>query len=314
MVSYSSWNGAKMHGNQYLITDVLKGELGFTGIVVSDWRQSTSSTARARSRPRRAHRHQRRHRHGDGARRVRRTSTPARAEVQAGRVARSRIDDAISRILTKKFELGLFEQPVHRPLAGTAGRHRRPPRAGPASGRGIEGRAEERPRAAAAAASASKVFVAGKGADNIGQQSGGWTIWWQGGLGPIEPGTTILDGVRAAVSPGTDRDVFARRHRESTAATTTPSSSSARSPYAEFEGDDTGDMRLSTTDRALIDRVVRVGRPRHARAGERATARHRRAARLGARRGRRVAARHRRGTGSPTSCTATRTGQRAPCR
>ena len=37
MVSYSSWNGDKMHGNQYLITDVLKGELGFAGFVVSDW-------------------------------------------------------------------------------------------------------------------------------------------------------------------------------------------------------------------------------------------------------------------------------------
>ena len=37
MVSYSSWNGVKMHGNKYLLTDVLKGELGFTGFVVSDW-------------------------------------------------------------------------------------------------------------------------------------------------------------------------------------------------------------------------------------------------------------------------------------
>jgi beta-glucosidase len=36
MVSYSSWNGTKMHANRRLITDVLKGELGFRGIVVSD--------------------------------------------------------------------------------------------------------------------------------------------------------------------------------------------------------------------------------------------------------------------------------------
>ena len=53
MISYSSWNGAKLHGNKYLITDVLKGELGFTGFVVSDWAASTSSTASAASpRPR----------------------------------------------------------------------------------------------------------------------------------------------------------------------------------------------------------------------------------------------------------------------
>src|SRR6202453_1222155 len=37
MVSYSSWNGAKMHGNKYLLTEVLKGELGFQGFLVSDW-------------------------------------------------------------------------------------------------------------------------------------------------------------------------------------------------------------------------------------------------------------------------------------
>ena len=37
MVSYSSWNGKKMHGNKYLLTDVLKGELGFQGFLVSDW-------------------------------------------------------------------------------------------------------------------------------------------------------------------------------------------------------------------------------------------------------------------------------------
>ncbi len=44
MISYSSWNGAKLHGNQFLITTVLKGELGFTGFVVSDWTGSTRST------------------------------------------------------------------------------------------------------------------------------------------------------------------------------------------------------------------------------------------------------------------------------
>ncbi len=37
MVSFSSWNGQKMHGNQYLLTDVLKGEFGFEGFLVSDW-------------------------------------------------------------------------------------------------------------------------------------------------------------------------------------------------------------------------------------------------------------------------------------
>lgn len=37
MVSYSSWNGVKLHGHKYLVTDILKGELGFEGFVISDW-------------------------------------------------------------------------------------------------------------------------------------------------------------------------------------------------------------------------------------------------------------------------------------
>ena len=49
----------------------------------------------------------------------------------------------------------------------------------------------------------SKIFVAGKNADNIGNQCGGWTITWQGGVRRHHPGTTILQGIRAAVGPAT---------------------------------------------------------------------------------------------------------------
>ena len=68
MVSYNSWNGEKMHGNRRLITDMLKGELGFRGIVISDWNGidelpgTDGRTNRVGG--------ERRHRHDDGARQV----------------------------------------------------------------------------------------------------------------------------------------------------------------------------------------------------------------------------------------------------
>ncbi len=109
MISYSSWNGVKNHGNQYLITTVLKGELGFQGIVVSDWAGIDQLP-------------------GDYASDVRTAINAGidmvmvpsnyktfistlRTEVTAGRVPMSRIDDAVTRILNAKFALGLFSQP-----------------------------------------------------------------------------------------------------------------------------------------------------------------------------------------------------------
>ncbi|MFD0599328.1 glycoside hydrolase family 3 N-terminal domain-containing protein [Catellatospora coxensis] len=113
MVSYSSWNGVKLHGHQYLITTLLKGELGFTGFVVSDWNGIDQIDGRS----------------GFTAGEVsaainagidmvmvptawKTFLTSLRAEVQNGHITTSRVDDANRRILTKKFELGLFERPL----------------------------------------------------------------------------------------------------------------------------------------------------------------------------------------------------------
>ena len=113
MISYSSWNGLKLHGHQYLISTVLKGELAFTGFVVSDWNGIDQIDGQG----------------GFTATEVRTAInagidmvmvpqawknfiTLLRSEVQAGRVTMARIDDANRRILTKKFELALFERPL----------------------------------------------------------------------------------------------------------------------------------------------------------------------------------------------------------
>ncbi len=124
-----------------------------------------------------------------------------RAEVTAGRVTTARIDDAVRRILTKKFQLGLFERPLtDRSFTSTVGS---------AAHRALARQAVReslvllKNDAILPLSKSARIFVAGKNADNIGNQSGGWTISWQGASGATTTGTTILQGIRAAVAPGT---------------------------------------------------------------------------------------------------------------
>jgi beta-glucosidase len=203
MPSYSSvdWtedgvgNPIKMHGNRDLITGWLKDQQHFQGLVISDWQgihelpgdytQQVQTGVNA------------------GIDMFMEPSNGPRFEatltdlVNAGTVPMSRIDDAVRRILTVKFELGLFEHPLtprqnldqvgspaHRAVARRAvaesqvllknDHHVLPIR-------GNKG-----------------VYVAGSNADNIGNQAGGWTLTWQGGSTNVIPGTTILDGIRHA--------------------------------------------------------------------------------------------------------------------
>ena len=260
-------NPIKMHANRELITDVLKGSMGFDGFVISDWEGIHQIP-------------------GDWATQVR-TGVNAGidmmmepfsaqsfeatliAEVQAGRVPMSRIDDAVSRILTKKFELGLFEHPftdrtniddigspAHRAVARRAvaesqvllknQRHTLPLRAN------------------------ADVYVAGSNADNIGNQAGGWTLTWQGGSTNKIPGTTILEGIRQAASRGSvtfsvDASAPIRRMQLGVVVV-------GETPYSEGFGDvggprwaydpgDAGeprpvkDMLISAEDRAAVDKV-----------------------------------------------------------
>lgn len=261
MISYNSWNGAKLHGDRYLITDVLKGELGFTGFVVSDWngidqidgvpglsaadvRQAVNAGIDMAMVP------------TDW----RRFIELLRAEVQAGRVGMDRIDDAVRRILTKKFELGLFERPyADRSLAATIGsaEHRALARRAVAESQVLlkndDGVLPLDP-------ADNRIFVAGRNADDIGHQSGGWTITWQGGSGPITPGTSILAGIRAAVAPSTTVTYDAAgsgidgSYRVAIAVV-------GETPYAEGAGDRPGAMGLSSTDLATIDRLRAAGVP-----------------------------------------------------
>ncbi|HEV7751359.1 MAG TPA: glycoside hydrolase family 3 C-terminal domain-containing protein, partial [Baekduia sp.] len=124
------------------------------------------------------------------------------AAVNAGEVPMGRINDAVSRILTKKFELGLFEHPyTDRTDIDQIGspEHRAVARHAAAESqvllKNTDGTLPLRGK--------DDVYVAGSNADNIGNQAGGWTLTWQGGSTTQIPGTTILQGIRDADHRGT---------------------------------------------------------------------------------------------------------------
>ncbi|MEV4641186.1 glycoside hydrolase family 3 N-terminal domain-containing protein [Actinoplanes sp. NPDC049548] len=262
MLSYSSWNGQKLHAHQHLITDVLKGELGFKGIVITDWDGIARLDDTYVYTPEKV-----------------RTGVNAgidvfmvpenywyrefirllRDEVNAGRVPQARVDDAVRRVLTKKFELGLFERPfADRSLMSTVGspEHRAVAREAVQKSQVILKNNGILPLGKAP----GKVFVAGKSAHNIGFQSGGWTMQWQGVDGPSTPGTTVLQGVRNTVAPGTT----VTYDREGDGIDGSYGAAIAvigEKPYAEEYGDRTDGLRLDAEDQALLAKLKASGVP-----------------------------------------------------
>ncbi len=259
MITYSSWNGVKAHGHRYLITDLLKTELGFTGFVVSDWAGIDQIDGAA----------------GFTGAEVaaavnagidmvmvptdyRRFTSLLKAEVQAGRVTTARIDDANRRILTKKFALGLFERPLtDRSLTSTVGS---------AAHRDLARQAVRQSQVllrndgVLPLAKSGKYFVAGKSADNIGYQSGGWTISWQGGSGSTTPGTTILQGIRDLVGSGAT--VTHDRYGAGVDGSYTAAIAVVgETPYAEGEGDRPYGLGMDREDLETINRLRSAGIP-----------------------------------------------------
>lgn len=200
MISYSSWNGVKVHGNQYLITTVLKGELGFKGIVVSDWagvNQISSDYAVAVRTAINA-----------GIDMVmvpdnyKTFISTLRTEVQAGRVPIARIDDAVTRILNAKFALDLFNQPytnrTYTAQVGSAA-HRAVARQAVRESLVLLKNDGVLPLSKTGS---YKIVVGGSHADNLGYQMGGWSISWQGASGGTTSGTTFWQALQAAKPAG----------------------------------------------------------------------------------------------------------------
>ncbi|MFD5795998.1 glycoside hydrolase family 3 N-terminal domain-containing protein [Streptomyces diastatochromogenes] len=257
MPSYSSLDvlgdgqgPVKMHARADMINGVLKGRMGFDGFVISDWNAIDQLP-------------------GDYASHVR-TSVDAGLdmmmvpygykdftgtlvdEVKAGRISEQRIDDAVSRILTQKFELGLFEHPY----ADTTGAaaigspaHRAVARKAAAESQVLlKNTGDLLPLK-----KSEKVYVAGSNADDVGNQSGGWTLTWQGSSGNITPGTTILQGMRAAGGDVTySKDASAPTDGYDVGVVVV-----GETPYAEGVGDvgNGHSLQLSAADRAAVDKV-----------------------------------------------------------
>ncbi|MDX1692057.1 MAG: glycoside hydrolase family 3 protein [Acidimicrobiia bacterium] len=247
MASYSSWNGDKVHGHHRLLTELLKGELGFEGFVVSDWMgidQLDADPYRCAVISVNA-----------GIDMVmvpiawQRFVDDLTRAVEVGDVAIERIDDAVVRILAVKHALGLFDHPAEPPVTAV-GAHRDLAReAAAASAVLLDHRGDVLP------IGSGRVLVAGAGADDIGRQCGGWTIEWQGGTGTITTGTTILDGLREGGAEVVHDPDGTGDERAPVGVVVV-----SERPYAEGLGD-REDLRLPGEDRELIERIrARVDR------------------------------------------------------
>lgn len=256
MISFSSWNGLKMHANQYMITEVLKGELGFEGFVVSDWGgidqispiyydaivAAINAGVDMNMVP-------------YNAQQFINTLTKA---VESGDVPMERIDDAVRRILTVKFNLGLFEQSYSRSeLLNSVGSDQHREIAREAVRKSLVVLKNEN-AALPVAKDVPVIFVAGSHADDIGLQSGGWTIQWQGQAGKITSGTTIFEGIQSTVS--NDSQLFYDRKGQFSEALDAKGSPLkadvtiivvGEKPYAEGVGD-SADLSLGASDIKLI--------------------------------------------------------------
>src|SRR3954451_20505665 len=188
--------------------------------------------------------------------------------VNSGQVPMAGIADAVRRILSKKFELWLFEHPFtdrrYISQVGSPAHHALARRAAAESQVLLQNRNRTLPLGGR-----PPVYVAGSNADNIGNQPGGWTLTWQGGSTNVIPGTTILDGIRqdARGSVTFSQDASAPIPHNATGIVVV-----GETPYAEGFGDVFGpqwaydpgdkgvprpvkDMQLSAADKATVDKV-----------------------------------------------------------
>ncbi|MET7888783.1 glycoside hydrolase family 3 protein [Streptomyces avermitilis] len=260
MPSYSSLDilgdgqgAVKMHARADMINGVLKDRMGFDGFVISDWKAIDQIP-------------------GDYASDVRTSinagldmimvpyeykdfRTTLVDEVKAGRVSQKRVDDAVSRILTQKFKLGLFEKPY----ADTSGASE----IGSSAHRAVarEAAAESQVLLKNAGGvlplkKSQKVYVAGSNADDLGNQTGGWTITWQGSSGKHTDGTTILDGMRKAAGSG-GALTYSKDASAPTSGYDVGVVVVGETPYAEGVGDvgNGNDLELTAADKAAVDKV-----------------------------------------------------------
>ncbi|KAJ6858427.1 beta-glucosidase BoGH3B-like [Populus alba x Populus x berolinensis] len=207
MVSYSSWNGVKMHANHDMVTGFLKNILRFRGFVISDW----EGIDRITSPPHANYSYSIQAGISAGIDMIMVPNTYKEfidgltSHVKNKVIPMSRIDDAVKRILRVKFTMGLFENPLaDNSLVDELGsqEHRELAREAVRKSLVLLKNGESLlplPK------KATKILVAGSHAENLGYQCGGWTIEWQGlGGNNLTSGTTILTAIKNTVDPSTE--------------------------------------------------------------------------------------------------------------
>jgi beta-glucosidase len=258
MASFSSWKGTKMHAQEYLLTKVLKDELGLKGFIISDFQgidqvSDDFYTAVVMSVNAGVDMYM-------GFDFISFIEAMKQA-VNDGDIPEERVDDAVRRILRAKFALGLFEHPMpdikyqgtvrsreHLDLARQAVRE---------SLVLLKNEGNVLPLNK----NTPLIFVAGEGANDIGMQSGGWTLKWQGKVGNDDEGTTIFSAIKAAVGPDSrvelDRSGLFDEAKDTNGNLLTADVGIlvlAEQPYAEGVGD-SADLALTQTEVELLSQM-----------------------------------------------------------
>ncbi len=262
MVSYSSWNGTKMHANKELLTGVLKGELGFKGFLISDWaaidqispdfKEDVAASINAGLDmvmvP---------HGPGEGNNYIDFINN-LKSLVNEGKVPMSRIDDAVTRILRVKYQMGLFDRnQTDSALTAAIGsaEHRKVARQCVRESLVLLKNSEH---ALPIAKSVKHIHIMGAAADDIGTQCGGWTISWQGDAGQtLHGGTTILEAIRQTVGAGVEVTFSPNAGAPGADAVIVVL---GEKPYAEGKGD-RKDLKISSEDIALVAKAKESGVP-----------------------------------------------------
>ncbi len=253
MPSYNSWNGLKCSANKYLLTDVLKGEFGFDGFLISDYnaidqvapdyKEAVGICINA----------------GIDMGMVPNAHAKfikcLRELVEEGKVPVSRIDDAVTRILRVKSAMGLIGKGA--PIAANA---KAQESFGSDEHRAVAREAVRKSlvllknehKTLPLAKDLKHIHVAGPNADDMGKQCGGWTITWQGAAGNVVKGTTILAGIRAAV--GKDTKVTYSADGAGGEGADVVILVVGESPYAEMHGD-SRDLALTAENSKAAETV-----------------------------------------------------------
>ena len=264
MPSYSQINSEYMHMNNDLLNGLLKKELDFKGFVVSDWQGLERMVG-----------------HDDyktniiaginagidmvmvpgaekyGGQTYTNFINLLIESVKEGSVSKNRINDAVARILKIKFEMGLFERPYSdKSLLSRVGskEHRNIAREAVKQSLVVLKNDGILPLSK----DLGHIHVAGKNADDLGNQCGGWTISWQGESGPITKGTTIYEAIQVAVSSVTN--VTFSKNGSGAKGADVGLVIIGETPYAEMEGDRES-LVLDKEDLAAIDRIKKAGVP-----------------------------------------------------